>query len=487
LLIYNVSNKREEMQQMIYHHLYQNYRKKECVYASVIGAGHFGTAVVTQQKYNQHLKVVIVADKNRDLAKNAFIKAEIDPGLIVYCNDSKSAAEAVAEGKYVYTDDANIIMDVEAIDVVCEGTGIPEAGAHYGREAINHGKHVAMINKECDSVVGPILKKMAKEKGVVYTPVDGDQHGLLMSMVEWAKIVGLTVINAGKARDGEFVYDEKKGTVSIAADGITVHEDYCLEISKEDAKYLEMIPEGKAEEYVTKRAEILKSLPGAGAFDLCEMTIVANTTGLAPEYAPLYQGTLRITELPIAYCSKKNGGIFENEGTVDVITCFRRPDESGMGGGVYLVVRCDNAYSNYILTTKGQIPNYDKSTAVIYRPYHLCGAETATSILTAGLLGMDTGSLEYKPYYDLVKVASRDIKAGEVFGNDHDLKLAAEIRPASRMEDNSAIPGHMLDGNVAKVDIPKGTLITYSMVERPENSVLWELRAVQDNTFLDKN
>lgn len=468
---------------MIYHHLFQQSRKKDSVCAAVIGAGHFGTAVVTQQKYNPFLKVAIVADKDKKLAKSALEKAEINPELIVYCDDAQAAQKAIEEGKFVYTDKAAIIMDTAAVDLVCEGTGVPEAGAYFGKLAIEKNKHVAMINKECDSVVGPILKKLAKDQGLVYTPVDGDQHGLLMAMVEWAKIIGLTVICAGKARDGEFIYDEKAGTVSIAADGITVHNDYVIKVAEEDIKYLRMIPEGKAEEYVAKRAEILKELPGAGGFDLCEMTIVANSTGMKPEYAPLQQATLRITELPIAYCSKKNGGIFDGEGVIDLITCFRRADEAGMGGGVFMVVRCDNAYSNYILTTKGQIPNYDKSTAVIYRPYHLCGAETSTSILSAGLLGMDTGSLEYKPYFDLVRVAARDIKAGEVFGNDHDEKLVSEIRPAAKMAKNNAIPAHMLDGNAAKVDIPRGTLITYGMVQRPVKSVLWELRALQDETF----
>lgn len=471
---------------MIYHHLYQKYRKKDTVYSGVIGAGHFGTAVVTQQNYNPYLKVVVVADKNLESAKNAFIKAEISPELIVYSNDAAEARKEILAGRYVYTDNPDIIMNIPEMDVVCEGTGVPEAGARYAKRAIEKGKSVAMINKECDSAIGPILKKMAKDNGTVYTPVDGDQHGLLMQMAEWAKIAGLTIICAGKARDGEFIYDEKKGTVSIAADGITVHDDYVVNVKKEDAKYFEMIPEGKAEEYITKRDEILKSLPGAGAFDLCEMTIAANSTGLSPIKPELNKSTLRITELPVAYCSKKNGGIFDREGIIDLITCFRRPDESGMGGGVFLVVRCDNAYSNYILTTKGQIANYDKSTAVIYRPYHLCGAETSITILNAGLLGMDSGSKEYKPDFDLVKKAVRNIKKGEIFGNDHDLKLSAEIRPAAKMDDNNPIPGHLLDGNEAAVDIPKGTLITYGMVKKPENSVLWELRKLQDETFLVK-
>lgn len=197
---------------------------------------------------------------------------------------------------------------------------------------------------------------MAREKGLVYSPVDGDQPALLMAMVEWARSVGLTVISAGKARDGEFVLDEELGTVSISADGITVHEDYVAHVSPEDMKYFHKIPSGKAGEYLEGRAKALAGLPGAGAFDLCELTMIANATGLKPARPELTDGILRITELPVAYCTRRDGGIYQDEGIIDVHTNLRRRDESGMGGGVYMVVRCDNAYSNYILTTKGRFP-----------------------------------------------------------------------------------------------------------------------------------
>ncbi|MFD1415714.1 SAF domain-containing protein [Oceanobacillus jeddahense] len=470
---------------MIYHHLFRQANKSEVV-AAVIGTGHFGKAVVTQQKFNQFVNVRVVMDKDIDSAKDALITAGIDEELIEYTEDSKEAIRLYASGKYIYTDNLDVILAIDEIEVVCEGTGVPEAGAVHAQKAIEKGKHVAMINKETDSAVGPILKHLAKEAGVIYTPVDGDQHGLLMSMYEWANEIGLTVISGGKARDGEFILDEDKQTVSIEADGITVHESKEILISDEDIKYLKMIPEGKSEEYVHRRAEILSELPGAGAFDLCELTIMANSTKLNPASERLQKASLRITELPVAYCHQDNGGVFTEESTIDLITCLRRQDESGMGGGVYIVVRCDNAYSNYILTTKGQIPNYDKSTAVIYRPYHLCGVETSTSIASAGLLNLDTGSLEYKPRYDLVKYAARDIKAGETLGNDHDLSLEADIAPAKTMESNHAIPGHLITRNKAKVDIKAGELITYDKIVRPDHSALWELREKQDVEFLSK-
>lgn len=469
---------------MLYHHLFKAANKK-FVNAAVIGTGHFGKAVVTQQKYNEFVKIQVVMDIDLEAAKNTLIDAGLPESDIYYSADVEEAKKLIQNDKYIYTDNIEVIMALDEIEVVCEGTGIPEIGARNAKLAIENKKHVVMINKETDSAVGPILKKMAKENGLVYSPVDGDQHGLLMQMYEWAKLIGLEVISGGKARDGEFVYDEEASTVSIKADGITVHESKTITVSKEDAVYLQMIPEGQAEEYVAKRSDILKDLPGAGAFDLCELTIMANATSLSPETKELSKAPLRITELPVAYCTKENGGIFHNEGVIDMITCFRREDESGMGGGVYLVVKCDNAYSNYILTTKGQIPNYDLSTAVIYRPYHLCGVETSITIAAVGLLGIDTGSVDYKPRYDLVKKAARDIKAGEVFGNDHDYSLEAMIMPAMTMESSNPVPGHLLTNNVAKVDIKKGELITYDKVVKPVDSVLWDLRHLQDKKFLD--
>lgn len=471
---------------MIYHHLFGKTQKNK-VDAAIIGTGHFGKAIVTQQNVNQYLDVRIVLDTNLEAARNSFLEAGIPEENIRYTGSVSEARKWYEEGKFIYTDVLDVVMQLDEIDVVCEGTGVPEAGAVHAKAALDNGKHVAMVNKETDSAVGPILKRLAGEKGLVYTPVDGDQHGLLMGMYEWAKLVGLNVIAAGKARDGEFIYDEKEKTVSIEADGITVHQSTTIQVSEEDAQYLQKIPEGRVEEYVRKRHEILKQLPGAGAFDICELTIMANATALDPETPELIKAPLRITELPIAYCSKENQGLFSKEGIIDMLTCLRRPDEAGMGGGVFLVVRCDNAYSQYILTTKGQIPNYDRSTAVIYRPYHLCGVETSTSIASAGLLNVDTGALDYRPRYDLVKRATRDIRAGETFGNDHDESLEALMVPAVTMNDQHPVPGHLLNGNKAKVDINKGDIITYDKVVRPNNSTLWSLRQLQDETFLNSS
>ncbi|TNM60124.1 NAD(P)H-dependent oxidoreductase [Aliirhizobium smilacinae] len=470
---------------MVYHHLYARFAKADEVKVGIIGAGNYGTAIVTQAPYTPRLNVVAVADISLAAARGAYEKGGYDMALVVQVETAEEAQARIADGKSVYTDRPDIIGAILAVDIVCESSGVPEASVRYASQAIEAGKHVAMVTKDCDVAVGPMLKRLAKDAGVIYTPVDGDQHGLLIQFYEWAKSVGLTVLSGGKATDGEFVYDEAAGTVTIKTDK-KIHAPYVetITVAEEDRKWLAMIPEGKASEFVARRKQILARLPQPGAYDLCEITVAANYTGMTPAVDTLIYAALRITEIPVAYAEIENGGLFEHGDTIDLATCLRRPDESGLGGGVFLVVRCDNAYSNHVLVTKGQIPNYDETAAVIYRPYHLCGVETSTSLLMAGLLGIDTGSDNYLPRYDLVKVAARDIKAGEIFGNDHSPMLTARIIPAVPVKAGNPACAHLLTGNPAAVDIPAGTVVTYDMVEEPQGSALWAMRRLQDRTFL---
>lgn len=469
---------------MVYHYLFGKRGAEQSVRVAVIGAGQYATAVVTQAPVTPGLDVVLVADVNLDSARRAFREAGVDDAEVDYAATTQSAQVALDAGRRVVTDIGDIVAGLRGVDVVCEATGIPEASARFARDAIANGKHVAMVTKDTDVTVGPELKALARQRGVVYTPVDGDQHGLLIQLVEWARLLGLSVIAGGKATDGEFIFDPEKSTVRIVTDK-KIHAPAVEEItvSAEDLQWLKKVPEGRSEEFRRHRARILADLPQPGAYDLCEMTVAANYTGLTPQVPELLHMPLRITEIPVAYALRGDGGVIESEGTIDLATCLRTPDESGLGGGVWIVVRADNAYSNHILTTKGQIANADGSATVIYRPYHLCGVETATSLLAAGLLGMDTGSDDYRPRFDLVKVANRDIAEGEVFGNDHSPQLSARIAPAASITPGSAAPAHLLTGNRAAQAIPKGTLITVDMVERPADSVLWSLREDQDRRF----
>ena len=459
---------------MIYQHLFDRVKEKRIVRAGLIGSGQYGTAVITQARYIPLLEIPIVADVDPQAARLAYHHAGITDDEIALCDSHTGVVRAMELGKFVIVEDPMLLLNTP-IDVIVEATGVSEAGARHAYEAIRHGVHVAMINKETDSVIGPILKHLADSAGVVYTPVDGDQHGLLIGLVLWARSLGLEVLSGGKARNAECIYDPEVRTVSCGRSTVT--------ISGADGWSLNRIPDGEANRYISARRETLAALPKTSNSDLGEMTIAANATGLMPDIPELHLPVVRISEIPEVLCPVEEGGILETKGAIEIVTCLRQTDAVGLGGGVFVVVSCENDYSRMILTTKGLIPNSRGSTAVIYRPYHLCGVETPISILSAALLNVPTGAAIVQPHVDLVAKSTRQLKAGTILGGDHSPDIDASILPASPVANGNPLPLHLLDGVRLSKDVAAGTLITQEMVEPPLDSLLWSLRQQQDAHF----
>jgi predicted homoserine dehydrogenase-like protein len=221
-----------------------------------------------------------------------------------------------------------------------------------------------------------------------------------------------------------------------------------------------------------------------GGWDVTEMVIAANAANLHPDVEELHAPIVRVPEIPEVLAPVEEGGILTQRGVIDTVVCLRGPYEAGLGGGVFVVVGCDNDYSRDILVTKGLIPNSRNSTALIFRPYHLCGVETPISILVAGLLQVPTGGREYLPRYDILARAVVDMPARERIGNDHSPKLGAFIRPAQSVQAGNPVPLHMANGNTLAVDVPAGTVLTTDMLNVPGDSALWALRAEQDRVLL---
>ena len=459
---------------MIYHHLFDQIKERRTVRAGLIGSGHYGTAVITQARYIPLLEIPIIADVDPQAARLAYHRAGITDDEVVVCDSRAAAMRAMEAGKFVITEDPILLMDIP-IDVVVESTGVPEAGARHAYEAIQHGKHVAMINKEADAVIGPILKHLADKAGVVYTPVDGDQHGLLIGLVLWARSLGLEVFSGGKARNNECIYDSEAKTVSCGRSTVSINES--------EAWALNRIPDGEANRYISARREILAALPKTSNSDLGEMTVAANATGLMPDIPDLHLPVVRTSEIPEVLCPVEEGGILETKGAIEIVTCLRGADDAGLGGGVFIVVSCENDCSRTILTTKGLIPNSRGSTAVIYRPYHLCGVETPISILSAALLNVPTGAATVKPHVDLVAKSNCELKAGTILGGGHSDDTDAAILPASLIAKGNPLPFYLLTGNHLSRDVAAETLITQEMVDPPADSLLWSLRQQQDAHF----
>ena len=457
---------------MIYTQVFDRYGRPGVVRAGIIGAGHYATAVVTQSESIPRLLVPVVADLSAEAARQAFRRAGHADEDIVTCESRAEALAAIERGKRVVLTDALLMMDLP-LDVVVEATGSSAAGALHAREAIRHGKHVAMVNKEADVTVGPILKHLADQAGLVYTAVDGDQHGLLMGLVSWARELGLEIVCGGKARDSGLLYDASRGAI--------MQQNKLLPLAPAQAALFAPLVPGRAAEFVRGRLEAAGRAGELGYYDYEELTIAANVTGLKPDVERLHHPLVRTVEIPEVLSPVSEGGILQHAGAVDCVITLCQAHEADLGGGVFVVVTAATEYSRYILATKGCISNQSGYTSLIYRPYHLCGVETAISILCAGLLSMPTGATEYKPRFDVLGRATKTKRAGDVWELED---LEDLIRPAAAIGPDAPLPTQMVyDQHVART-VRAGELVTGAMVVEPEDSPLWALRREQDALLL---
>ncbi len=475
---------------MIYQQAFDHLAQGKTIRAGLTGAGDYATAIVTQAAAMRRIDLAVVAELDVELARRAFLMAGYGEDDIVVCSSRARALQALEQGHRVVLPDGLLMMELP-IDVVIECTGWPEASARYCEAAILHGKHVANVTKELDVVIGPILKHKADRAGVVYTAVDGDQPGLLIGLVAWARELGLEVLCGGKSRDCEFIYDPAAATVTdgyrydpwhrTAREGQTT-----VAIEAAGAQLLRPIVAGQAASVVAARRALLHSLPQIEGFDLAEMAIASNATGLMPDVEGLHCPPLHIPEIPEVLCPIEEGGILHLRGAVDAVTVLRGSYDPGLGGGVFIVVGCNNEYARRILSRKGLIPNSRESAMLIYRPYHLCGVETPMTALCAGLLAVPTGATELRPCVDVVARAARNLAAGEEIAYDHGHALESYLLAGAPVGPGRPLPILMAHRARLTVGVTAGTTIMADMVTPPADSRLWALRAEQDRLFFGR-
>jgi len=434
------------------------------VRAGLIGTGHYATAVLAQAQAVPGLTIVAVADRTVPVALAACRRAGLADQQVAVCADRPAALRAIEARRLVVTDDPSLLLDLP-LDIVAEATGDPEAGTRHALAAIAAGKHVAMVSKEPDVVVGPLLKRRADAAGLVYTPVAGDQHGLLIELVAWCRGLGLELLCGGKARDEEYVLDGD----SIAAAGrgrVTV--------PAASRWAFEPIAPGEAARFVAARRRVLAGWPSAAEYDLCELAIAANATGLLPDRPALHAPAVRTREIPEVLCPAEQGGLLSAGGAIEAVTCLRRPESAGLGRRRVRRGRLRSDYAREILTTKGLLANARGTACLIYRPYHLCGVETPATLLAAGR-GRATEGLALRPRVDLVGRTRRPWRAGETLTG-----LTGPDWEPLLMPTGAGCPLYLLERARLREDLAAGTVVTAAMVEPPVGSVLWPLRAEQD-------
>jgi predicted homoserine dehydrogenase-like protein len=438
---------------------------QEKVKAGLIGCGSFGSGIAIQAFQMDAIEMAVMADEDINAALKACELAGLSAGQFIKTDDLNEAMGAMRKGRLVVTSDPKI-LPVLPIDVVVEATGVAEAGAVNVLAAIANGKHVAMVNKETDSAVGPSLYERAKQKGLTYAPVDGDQHGLLIRMTRWARRLGLQLVMGGKARDLELVVSEEGE--------IQCHRE-TLHLSESKQALFRPCLNDRLVDILPQRIECLGSLAEVGNWDLVELAVAANALDLKP-HNPVLCPPLFVTELPYFSRIKERAGGLDFTGAIDAFTCLRRPDEAGMGGGVFILVDSENARAKHLLQHGGPLDLTGDLPVLLTRPYHLYGVEAVQTILSVAMGGEDILD-DYQQRYDVLTRATRYLPAGTIIGNDSDPAFQHFIALTTDFSEHAPIPFHLASGLTLNSDVSVGTVLTREVIVEPENSALWELRS----------
>jgi predicted homoserine dehydrogenase-like protein len=427
----------------------------------IIGAGKFGAALVTQISQMKGMVVSAVADVELDHALRSFLSNGFIRNDLLDVDTEDGLEDAIRAKRPAVTLDGLLICRSPSIDVVVDTTGSPEAGAIFGVEALTHRKHLVMVNVEADVCIGPYLRRLADEQGVVYTLVDGDQPGCTMNLVNWARTLGFEIVAAG--RGTIYLDDDFEGTP-------------------------DSVPErfGFTEEIIERRHINLHMYNSFrdGTKAQTEMVALANAAGLVPDVRGMHEPGVNLADIPRKFSLESEGGILSQHGVVELANSAAEdgrtmlPDPMGMG--VFAVIRTDHAFiaedlKMYYLHEGGGGKNY-----LLQRPYHLVAVEAPISIAQAALFGTATGSSLPTPSAELITVAKRDLKSGGELDGSGGYTVNGICEKADVAHRENLLPLAFAKNVTLNSDVSKGNPISWDMVDNLNASKLLELRREQD-------
>ena len=415
---------------------------------SLTGAkGGFARTLLAQTRLMPRLVPAALCDL--DITGLRALCEELGFSKLLECHSIEQIQKAPTDAVLLISD-AQLLKYVEH-DILVEATGNPVVGFRCACEALDAGRHVAMVSKEVDTVVGISLSRKAKEKGVVYTTADGDQPANLIGLISWARTLGLEIIAAGKSSEYDLVFDAKSGVLSQLDEKI--HAPALATLLHLGAD----IPAT-----LKARRDALKGLKTSATADYCEMTVVATNSGLVADVESMHYPIARASELADIYALREDGGIVQRTGVVDVFNMLRLPDEVSFAGGVFVVVKAGDQPTWKMLAQKGHVVSRNGRYACMYLPYHFMGVETPISLLNAVLHGRASGSAQPVVCSVLAGRAIERIQAGTVLhmgGHHHDVTGVRPVMLERAHAPQNVAPLYLAAHARTTVDIEPGELI----------------------------
>jgi predicted homoserine dehydrogenase-like protein len=416
-------------------------KREQCgapIRVGVVGAGYLGLGIVTQL-LRPPVGMRLAAISNRTVEKAERILLNAGISRFLRADSSTQVEDAVARGEYAVTDNPTLMCDAGNVDVIVDATSDIEFGAHLAMGAIKHGKHF-VLNAILDATVGPLLKTYADRCGVVLTYTDGDEPGVAANLVRFVRSIGYKPVAAGNLK------------------GLLDHHR-TPETQKAFAQR------------VNQSAEMITSYADGTKLAM-ECAILANATGFKTGKRGMYGPRCAHIRDAAALFPKEQ---LLNGGLVD----FVLGAEPGTGAWVigYNEVLINREYMQHFKMGEG--PFY-----VFHTPFHLPHLQVLDTIARAALFHDATVAPLDQPVCDVLTVAKRDLKFGEILGPVGGFDYYGVLDCAITVQQERLLPLGLAEGHRLRRDINRDEPITYMDVSAPRQDRLCDaLRAEQDARF----
>lgn len=402
----------------------------EPIRVGMVGAGATGRAIALQLGTPAPgIRLVAIANRTLAHGERAFREAGIPTWSRV--DSSAAAAAAMARGSAVLTEDPAVLTGCDEIDVILEVTGTIEPAAHLVLEAIDHEKHVVLVNAELDSLLGPLLKRRADRAGTVLTNTDGDEPGVAMTLFRYLRSLGLRPVAAGNLKGMVDYYRTPETQRAFAAKN---DQDAWKVTSFADATKLSM-----------------------------EATLIANATGFQVGrrgmYGPACANVREMAQLlPAAQML--------DTGLVDYAL------GAAPHTGAFVIVHEESQLKKIQLAyyKLGDGPFY-----VFYTPFHLPHIQIASTIGRAVVHGDATVAPLGGPVCEVVTVAKRDLAAGERLDGVGGFCAYGLIDNTASARAQAALPIGLSEGCVLRRAVAKDDVVSFDDVDQPSGRLVEKL------------
>jgi len=413
--------------------------RKQPIRVGLVGCGQMGSGMVHVTRKMPGMETTAIADIDPARAVAELKRLNIPATEIVTTNLRAQAEDALRCGKYLVTEDALLLTQLENLDILVEATGNTNIGAEVAWNCILNQKHIVMLNVETDVTVGVFLSRMAKKAGVIYTVAAGDEPAVCKMLDDFSRSIGFEVVCLGKGKNNVIDYDATP--------------DSC----QEEAASKGMNP---------KMLAAFKD----GTKTMVEMAAVSNATTLVPDIPGMHGPKAFVEDLNRVFIPQADGGILSKKGCVDYSTGPIAP-------GVFAIVTTDDEriHADMHFVSMGPGPYY-----LFLRPFHLCNIETPLAVAEA----VEYGEVTVTPktmVSEVVSVAKRDLKPGETLGSIGSADYFNRIYTYAEARQKKALPMGIAPGARITAPVRKGEMLTEDNAAPDSRSFVYKLRQMQDN------